>query len=79
MTQTQRPFELAWIPPGTAAPNPDQYVEHPNHQLDALRGILYGEGKHPLAASIIPWLNLAAHKSCLVFYIFKVIMRLSST
>lgn len=20
-----RPFELAWIPPGTAVPNPDQY------------------------------------------------------
>ncbi len=39
---TPRPFELAWIPPGTAAPNPDQYVEHPDHQLDALRGILYG-------------------------------------
>ena len=35
MTTTQRPFELAWIPPGTAAINPD-------HQLDALRGILYG-------------------------------------
>ena len=46
MTQTQRPFELAWIPPGTAAPNPDQYVEHPDHQLDALRGILYGRNHY---------------------------------
>ena len=26
---TQRPFELPWIPPGTAAPNPDQYVANP--------------------------------------------------
>lgn len=42
MTTPQRPFELAWIPRGTAVPNPDQYVEHPDHQLDALRGILYG-------------------------------------
>ncbi|MCA9936915.1 MAG: site-specific DNA-methyltransferase [Anaerolineales bacterium] len=41
-TQTKRPFELAWIPPGSAAPNPDQYVNHPDFQLDALRGILYG-------------------------------------
>ncbi len=42
MTQTHRTFELAWIPPGTAAINPDQYVEHLEHRLGALRGILYG-------------------------------------
>lgn len=44
MTTPSNPrlFELAWIPPGTAAPNPDQYVEHPEYQLDALCGILYG-------------------------------------
>ncbi len=24
-----RPFELAWIPPGSAAINPDQYVADP--------------------------------------------------
>ena len=46
MTTTQRPFELAWIPPGLVAINPDQYVEHPDHQLDALRGILYGRFPH---------------------------------
>ncbi|MBK8989171.1 MAG: hypothetical protein IPM39_24430 [Chloroflexi bacterium] len=45
-SSTQRPFELAWIPPGTAAPNPDQYVEHPEYQLNALRGILYGRQRH---------------------------------
>ena len=51
MTPTkQRPFELAWIPPGTGSPNPDQYVEHPDHQLDALRGLIFGNngGSNPV-------------------------------
>lgn len=50
---TQRPFELAWIPPGSAAINPDQYVEHPDHQLDALRGILYGRNAPGWAGAVI--------------------------
>jgi len=50
---TQRPFELAWIPPGSAAVNPDQYVEHPEHQLDALRGILYGRNAPGWAGAVI--------------------------
>ena len=52
-TQAKRPFELTWIPPGTAAPNPDQYVEHPDHQLDALRGILYGRNAPGWAGAVL--------------------------
>ncbi|MCA9875832.1 MAG: hypothetical protein KC441_19305, partial [Anaerolineales bacterium] len=50
---TQRPFELAWIPPGSAAINPDQYVEHPDHQMDALRGILYGRNAPGWAGAVL--------------------------
>lgn len=37
-----RPFRLEWVPAGTAQPNPDQYVEHPDEQLSQLRALIFG-------------------------------------
>ena len=38
-----RPFRLEWVPPGSAQVNPDQYVEHPDAQLNRLRALIFGE------------------------------------
>ncbi|MCB8942566.1 MAG: site-specific DNA-methyltransferase [Ardenticatenaceae bacterium] len=39
----ERPFRLEWVPAGSAQVNPDQYVEHPDEQLNRLRALIFGE------------------------------------
>jgi DNA modification methylase len=48
----ERP-RLEWVPPGSAKPNPSQWVTHPEAQLNGLRALIFGDQSPGWAGAVV--------------------------
>lgn len=51
--QTAERPRLEWVPPGSAKPNPSQWVEHPEAQLAGLRALIFGDQSPGWAGAVV--------------------------